>query len=244
MSRGPSAQAEVRRLANLVLAQYIPDSPTHDHSHLERVAALTMRICTAEGGNQLVALSAAWLHDLHRESSSGDSQFFASPEASDERAERFLAEAGIPKSFHGEILDAIHYTDRYSFSDRPPHEARIEAQAVRDADNLDAIGAIGIARAFSFGGAHGIPLWEHGAEEEPETYVQSERPPSTIHHFHEKLLRLPAELETETAIKLAGRRSTYMEQFVDEFMYEWRDDFNWDGSSYRIFGSPASGSEA
>ena len=78
----------------------------------------------------------------------------------------------------------------------------------------------------------------------PSIWTEAERPPSTIHHFHEKLLRLPAELETETAIKLAGRRSTYMEQFVDEFMYEWRDDFNWDGSSYRIFGSPASGSEA
>ena len=231
-------QAKIRHLVELVCEQYVPDSPAHDYSHLGRVAALAERICAAEGGDQLITLSAAWLHDLHREVRPGDSQFFVSPDSMDERAQRFLADAGIAPSLRQEILAAIHYTDRYSFSDRPTYEARIEAQAVRDADNLDAIGAIGIARAFAFGGAHGIPLWANGAKDEPDTYVQSKRPASTIHHFYEKLLRLPADLETDTAIKLAERRSAFMEDFVEEFIQEWREDVGPNGFTTRFLDSP------
>ncbi|HUY52276.1 MAG TPA: HD domain-containing protein [Streptosporangiaceae bacterium] len=220
-----AARARVRPLISLVRAGYVPDSPTHDHSHLERVAALASRICAAEGGDQLVTLSAAWLHDLHREARPREERFFVPPEAMDERAETLLNKADIPVAVHRDILEAIHYTDRYSFSDRPTFEkAAAEARAVRDADCLDAIGAIGIARSFSFGGAHGIPLWVSDAPSNSDTYFQGERPPSTIQHFYDKLLRLPGELETPTAIMLARKRDAYMRSFVAEFMEEWDED--------------------
>lgn len=229
-SDSATVRDQLKRLEALVRERYVPDSPTHDYSHLERVASITARICAVEGGSQLVALSAAWLHDLHREERPRDDRFFVSPEAMDERARRFLYDAGIPQAIHEEILKAVHYTDRFSFSDRPVHEGGIEARAVRDADNLDAIGAIGIARAFSFGGRFGIPLWESDASVNADLYAQSERPASTIHHFHEKLLRLPSELETTTAIQMASQRSAYMTRFVEQFMREWREDFQSDGS--------------
>ena len=149
----------IGQIVELVRNEYVPDSPTHDFSHLARVASLSSRICAAEGGNKLIAVSAAWLHDLHREAQAGDGPFFVSPEEMDERVERVLSRAGIPKTVHQEILEAIHYTDRFSFSNRPIYKTTIEAKIVRDADCLDAIGAIGVARAFSFGGAHDISLW-------------------------------------------------------------------------------------
>jgi uncharacterized protein len=219
-------QTAVQNLIALVIEDYVPDSPTHDHSHLGRVANLARKICRAEGGNVLVVACAAWLHDLHRQAG-GD--FFVPPEDMDERAQALMVSAAIPEAFHAPILNAAHYTDRYSFSDRLPFEASIESRAVRDADILDAIGAIGIARAFTFGGAYNIPLWVDSPSTEPvalDVYVQSRRPASTLHHFHEKLLRLPLELETPTAIELARRRSGYMTRFVEEFTQEWYNDFS------------------
>lgn len=218
---------EVCRLVELVRRRYVPDSPTHDHFHLERVAALATSICVVEGGDEVVAVCAAWLHDLHRDVRTSGGRFFVTPEAVDGRAEELLRQAAIPQALHTPILDAVHYTDRYTFSDRPTYAVPIEAMAVRDADNLDAIGAIGVARTFCFGGAHGIPLWT-GEPVAERGYVQTERPASTIQHFHDKLLRLAGEFETPTAVRIARRRQEYMRRFVDEFMVEWREDFQAD----------------
>lgn len=97
---------------------------------------------------------------------------------------------------------------------------------MRDADCLDAIGAIGIARAFSFGGAHNIPIWDGAALAEGDIYRQSERPASTIHHFYDKLLRVASQLETPTAVKLATSRHAYLRGFIDQFMEELHEDMN------------------
>jgi len=219
------AQSEyVRQLKELIAAEYVPDSPTHDITHLARVASLGDQICGAEGGDSLIVVSAAWLHDLHRDTSQDDSDFFVPPEETDGRVRIYLAKAGLPDEIHDQILEAIHYTDRFSFSDRPTYPTTIEARILRDADCLDAIGAIGIARAFAFGGAHDIGLWEGRPFEEASVYKQTERPPSTIQHFYDKLLRLPDEMETLTGKNLAVQRGNYMTAYVRQFMEEWHDD--------------------
>jgi uncharacterized protein len=217
-------QGQIERIVEVVHREYVADSPTHDLSHLVRVAALASRICSAEGGDKLIAVSAAWLHDLHRGLSAGDNRFFVAPEDLDNAAVSILKEADIPETVHGAILEAIHYTDRFSFSDRATYATSIEAKAVRDADSLDAIGAIGVARAFSFGGAHGIPLYSDHDSPPDRIYRQSERPSSTIQHFYDKLLRLAGDLETATAVELSLRRSKYLIEFIDQFREEWDED--------------------
>ncbi|HEY8473264.1 MAG TPA: HD domain-containing protein [Natronosporangium sp.] len=217
--------ASLQRLVTVVRREYMPDSPTHDHSHLARVAALAATLCRAEGGNEVIVHCAAWLHDLHREARPAGREFFVSPEAMDGRAIHYLEVAGIPGHLHAAVLEAIHYTDRYSFSDRPPHAASLEARCVRDADNLDAIGAIGVARTFAFGGSHDIPLFVDEAELRARLFEHDEKPASTIHHFYDKLLRLPGELETPTARRLGERRGQYLKDFVRQFMWEWDEDF-------------------
>jgi uncharacterized protein len=214
----------VRQLKELVATEYLPDSPTHDMTHLARVASLSEQICRAEGGDSLIVVSAAWLHDLHRDARQSNTTFFVPPEQLDGRVRLLLAKSGVPDELHDDILEAIHYTDRFSFSDRPTYATTIEAMALRDADCLDAIGAIGIARAFAFGGTYSIPIWDEDSVEEPSVYRQSERPPSTIQHFYDKLLRLPGEMETATGRAFAQRRGPYMEAYVRQFMEEWHED--------------------
>lgn len=216
----------VSRVADLVRNAYVPDSPTHDLSHLARVAALSSKLCAMEGGSQLIVLCAAWLHDLHREVRGMSDAFFVSPEEMDDRATRIMDKACIPQATYAQILDAIHYTDTFSFSDRSTYQTEVEAKIVRDADCLDAMGAIGIARAFSFGGSRGIPIWKESAFKHDSTYRQSERPSSTIQHFYDKLLRLGADLETRSARKLGNERSEYLSDFVKQFMHEWGEDLD------------------
>jgi len=214
----------VRQLRELISTEYVPDSPTHDLTHLARVASLGEQMCSAEGADSLVVVAAAWLHDLHREARKSNADFFVPPEQLDARVQIYLAKSGVPDEIHDQILEAIHYTDRFSFSDRPTYATTIEAMILRDADCLDAIGAIGIARAFSFGGAHDIVLWEETSFEETSVYQQSERPGSTIQHFYDKLLRLAGEMETSSGKHLAQRRGEYLEGYVRQFMDEWRED--------------------
>jgi uncharacterized protein len=214
----------VQRLRGLIANEYVPDSPTHDLTHLARVASLGEQMCETEGGSKLIVASAAWLHDLHRDARQSDTEFFVPPEQMDGKVRLYLAKAEVPDEIHDDILEAIHYTDRFSFSDRPTYATTVEAMILRDADCLDAIGAIGIARAFSFGGSHGIALWEEASFEEPSIYRQADRPASTIQHFYDKLLRLSDEMETATGRELAQRRGAYMESFVRQFMEEWHED--------------------
>jgi uncharacterized protein len=175
-------------------------------------------MCSVEGADGLVVVAAAWLHDLHREARQSNTDFFVPPEQLDARVGIYLAKSGVPDEIHDQILEAIHYTDRFSFSDRPTYATTIEAMILRDADCLDAIGAIGIARAFSFGGAHDIALWEETSFEETSVYQQSERPGSTIQHFYDKLLLLAGEMETSSGKHLAQRRGQYLEGYVRQFM--------------------------
>lgn len=215
-------------MITLITESYQPDSPTHDVTHLARVAALGKRISLEESADQLVVVCAAWLHDLHRDRKLAGSSFFSSPEDFDDLACEFMRKAEIPQEVHRSVLEAIHHTDRFSFSDRIPESASLEARCLRDADNLDAIGAIGVARAFCFGGSHDIPIWTPEEPLVPGMYNQDIRPSSTLHHFHEKLIRLEGEFETSTAKRMAHKRSAYLTDFAEKMIAEWNEDFQHD----------------
>lgn len=189
----------------------------HDWFHIERVWKLSTHIAQQhpEANAEVVALGAL-LHDI------ADAKFHNGDEQlGPQIASQFLQEQGATP----ELIDQVVYIIRnISFKNRNEvSHYPIELQIVQDADRLDAIGAIGIARTFNFGGYKNNPMYD--PKQEPRTDMNKEvykkSNGTTINHFYEKLLLLKDMMHTETARKLAEERHQLMLTFLDAFYKEW-----------------------
>ncbi|WP_129019571.1 HD domain-containing protein [Edaphocola flava] len=189
----------------------------HDWFHIERVWKLSTHIAQQhpEANAEVVALGAL-LHDI------ADAKFHNGDEQlGPQIASQFLQEHGATP----ELIDQVVYIIRnISFKNRNEvSHYPIELQIVQDADRLDAIGAIGIARTFNFGGYKNNPMYD--PKQEPRTDMNKEvykkSNGTTINHFYEKLLLLKDMMHTETARKLAEERHQLMLTFLDAFYKEW-----------------------
>lgn len=184
----------------------------HDPGHAFRVRELAMRIAAAIGADTDVVEAGALLHDVgHTAGRDGHAERGAS------LAAETLARCGFPAEKVQAVAACIeHHHWRPGRAGDPP-EPTPEYQAFADADRLDALGAIGIARAFAFGGAHNRPIWD------PDGDAATSGPygASSVHHFYDKLLRLPGDMYTEPARQLAARRVAVMEEFLRTFYAEW-----------------------
>lgn len=211
----------VERLRRIVGADFGPECVGHDLSHLDRVHALALRLCAAEGGNELVVAAASYVHDFHRVierlGTARDSD--AEHRAVETKIIDALSAAEFPSEFVHAVIECVGFTDRYSFAGHQLDAPSLEARIVRDADNLDALGAIGIARAFMFGGTLGEPIWSEDVA--PAEKYSAGITSSIVHHFHEKLLRLQDDMLTETGATLAEGRHEFMLSFLERLREEW-----------------------
>ena len=186
----------------------------HDWWHIHRVRNIALKIAETEGGNRFIIEMSALLHDVD------DWKINNGEKVS--RTTEWLKNIKIPQSESDKILEII---DQVSFKGAGVKNsaATIEAKIVQDADRLDAIGAIGIARTFAYGGSKGRPIYVPGIKPEThdnfESYKKTTAP--TINHFYEKLLLLKNRLNTTTAIEIAKNRHTFMETFLEQFFKEW-----------------------
>ena len=189
----------------------------HDWFHIERVWKLSKKIAEKEGGNLEVIELSALLHDI------ADPKFHNGDETLALKiSQNFLEEIHIDTELIEQVLFVIK---NISFKNRAeaPENPPLELQIVQDADRLDAIGAIGIARTFNFGGFKNNLIYH--PEIKPnlgmnkEEYKKSNG--TTINHFYEKLLLLKDLMNTETGKKIASERHDFMLQFLDEFYKEW-----------------------
>ena len=189
----------------------------HDWFHIERVWKLSKKIAEQEGGNLEVIELSALLHDI------ADPKFHNGDETLALKiSQNFLEEIHVEDELIEQVLFVIK---NISFKNRAeaPENPPLELQIVQDADRLDAIGAIGIARTFNFGGFRNNLMYH--PEIKPnlgmnkEEYKKSNG--TTINHFYEKLLLLNDLMNTETAKKIASERHDFMLQFLDEFYKEW-----------------------
>jgi uncharacterized protein len=198
-------------------AQLGDDASGHDWRHAERVANLAHRIAEAESADSYVCRLAAWLHDVADYKIAGDE--ITGLQRVRAWLETHMDDAAVTEH----VLDIIE-TMSFGGGNRPPMRT-LEGHVVQDADRLDAIGAIGIARAFSFGGSRGRVM--HDPDQAPSTYFPSKEAyrasrSSTINHFYEKLLLLKDRMHTPLARQLALDRHRYLESFLEEFMEEWQ----------------------
>ena len=178
------------------------DSSGHDYHHTLRVWALARTIGEAEGADMAVVELAALLHDVDDHKLSPDTA------ENKDRAAGFLRSQGVAEDRIKEILRII---DRISFSRNRLPPDTLEGKCVQDADRLDALGAIGVARTFAFGGSHGRAI--HDPEGEDRS--------SSIAHFYDKLLLLKDRMNTETGRRMALHRHEYLKNFLAEFLSEW-----------------------
>ncbi len=210
-------QAYIDQTADYVKKSLANAEAGHDWWHVLRVWNNTKALLEHEKADRLVCELAALLHDI------ADSKFHNGDESiGPAKAAEFLTGLGVdtPRIDH---VKAIILNMSFKASLGTVAFYSKELAIVQDADRLDAIGAIGIARAFNYGGYKNRPLYDPTIEpalnQSKEQYKNSTAP--TINHFYEKLLLLKDKMNTPAAKRLAERRHQFMEQFLDQFYADW-----------------------
>lgn len=189
----------------------------HDWFHVERVYKNALLISKTEEVDILIVSLGALLHDI------ADSKFYNGDETvGPKKARNFLKSQGVSKEI---ILHVIKIIENISYKggNRIKKFNSNELAVLQDADRLDAIGAIGIARAFNYGGFKNRKLYDPEVSPNlnmsPTEYKASTAP--TINHFYEKLLLLKDKMNTQTGKQIAQNRHDYMEGFLKQFYGEW-----------------------
>ncbi len=202
------------------------DSSGHNISHLERTMNNALFLQKYEGGDELVIGVSAFLHDVHRILQNEKGKY-CTPKESLPIIEELLNKVQFPEDKIKKVLHSIEFHEIYNWHNPKNQVNDIETLILQDADNLDAIGAIGVARTFSYGGAHGVVMYEpevplNTADDYAEENGDDE---STIHHFYHKLFKLGENMNTKTAKILADEKTEFMKKYVDEFLKEWNGTY-------------------
>ncbi|HLN96441.1 MAG TPA: HD domain-containing protein, partial [Flavobacterium sp.] len=189
----------------------------HDWFHIERVWKNARHIAEKEGGDLLVVELAALLHDI------ADSKFHGGDETiGPAKAREWMQSLSLPEATIAHVVSIIeNISFKGGTTARTFHSKELDI--VQDADRLDALGAIGIARTFNYGGFKNRALYDPSVPPQlnmsKEAYKNSTAP--TLNHFYEKLFLLKDLMNTETGKALAEERHQYMEAFVARFLAEW-----------------------
>lgn len=213
----------INPLEEKVREMFSDESSGHDINHLKRTLNIAQHLQAREGGDIMVISAATLLHDIHRLTEKKTGQFCA-PKDTLPTIREMLENVGFPKEKIDQVLHCVEYHEEYGFSSTGKTVDDIETLILQDADNLDAIGAIGIGRTFSFGGSHGLPMWDPEKPFDREVYEESTNDPSTIHHFYSKLLKLKDNMNTQTGKEMAEGRHNFMKLFLDHFFKEWQGE--------------------
>ena len=208
----------VSKTENFVHKKFDGEHTGHDWWHMYRVWQLAKHIAREErGANLLIVELAALLHDI------ADFKFHNGDiEAGPKEARKWLMSIKADQKVIDHVEDIIRNIS-FKGSEVSNNLKTLEGKIVHDADKLDAIGAIGIARVFAYSGAHERPIYTPGekvaSHKTVEEFLTSK--PSAVTHFHEKLLLLKSRMCTKTGREMAIRRHEYMEKFLEEFHSEW-----------------------
>jgi uncharacterized protein len=178
------------------------DTGGHDFYHTLRVYHLATAIAREENADLEIVQLAALLHDIDDHK--------ISPQTCEDkgRALAFLKSHGVPCE---KITQIVQIISSVSFSRNLGRPDSLEAMCVQDADRLDALGALGIARAFAYGGSHGRKIFDPSGLDKT----------TTIDHFYDKLLKLKELMNTRTGQKMAANRDRFTRSFLNEFFAEW-----------------------
>lgn len=197
------------------------DCSGHDYWHSVRVLNNAEKIAKTEKCNEYIVMVAALLHDAD------DGKIFET--ADYENARRIMSDCRLTENMAANVIDIIRKISFKGAETTSPKS--IEGKIVQDADRLDAMGAIGITRAFAYGGNHNraihIPDCQPNINNEGKTFMDEaeyrNHKGTTINHFYEKLLLMKDMMNTDCAKSIARKRDGYMREFLEEFYDEWNE---------------------
>ncbi len=206
----------IKKIANYAKQKLSGEGSGHDFWHVYRVWQMALYLAKKEKTNLFIVQLAALLHDI------ADWKFNDNDKAGSILSEKLLKELKVDQK----IIDQVcHIIDEVSFKGAGVKNKikSIEGMIVQDADRLDALGAIGIARAFAYGGYKQREMYNPDKKYTlHKTFASYKKDQGTsINHFHEKLLLLKDLMNTKTAKKIAQHRHKIMEQYLSEFYQEW-----------------------
>lgn len=205
-----------RRLELYIKDVFEGDSSGHDYFHSIRVYKMAMKIAEEECCDRNIVMMSALLHDVD------DRKLFQTVDYANAR--KILQDCAASQTDIERVLTAIKSVSYKGRDSVIPQT--IEGKIVQDADRLDAMGAIGIARTFAYGGSQGQKIYDPEIPPMPdmdeEEYQQHQG--TTINHFYEKLLLIKDMLNTDTARRIAEKRQLFMERFLEEFYAEWNGE--------------------
>lgn len=207
----------VERVAAHLKTRFMAESSGHDWHHIHRVWKLAQQIGAREGANQAVVELAALVHDI------ADWKFHEGDDSVGPReAERLLVQEGARREIIDQVVEIVS-TISYKGAGVKTEMRTLEGQCVQDADRLDAMGAIGIARCFAYGGHAGRSMYD--PDESPVLHATAEAykaaKGTSLNHFYEKLFLLKDRMNTATGRSMAEQRHQFMEDFVAQFLAEW-----------------------
>lgn len=204
-------------LRTYVKAQLQDDTTGHDFAHIERVVALAETIAEqTDGVNEKIIITAAYLHDVI------DDKLVDDVDKQKASVQTKLKSLAYTDAEIDAVMDVITHMS-YSANLVHQYSLSIDGQIVQDADRLDAIGAIGVARAMYFGGHFGDTIYDPAQTPRQNMDKSEYRQHTTvINHFYEKLFKLPNLMNTSAAKQIATNRQKFMQEFVNEFIDEWR----------------------
>lgn len=206
----------IQSIASDVRSRMVGDS-SHDWWHVWRVWQMAKRIAAEEKADAFVVELGALMHDI------ADWKFTGGDESVGPRvAGEMLAAHGVAPEVVAQVQDIIETISYKGAGVATPMKTK-EGACVQDADRLDAIGAMGIARCFAYGGHLGRPFYEPGSEPTMHQDFASYKKNAThsVNHFYEKLLLLKDRMNTDAAKKIAAERHRFMEAYLAEFFQEW-----------------------
>lgn len=205
---------------------YADADSAHDFEHILRVMKMSELLAQAEGGDIEVARAAALLHDIarHEEDSATNTEHVGAPldhaEISANDARAYLLENGAPADLADRVADAIR-SHRFRGTARPE---TLEAKILFDADKLDSIGAIGVARAYAVSGALNQKLYSEPKENAVATRRQHDQGHTPVDEYHVKLKHLRERFFTPTAQRIANERDAFMREFFERLTGEVRGE--------------------
>ena len=207
-----------------VIELFSKDSSGHDISHLIRTMNTALYLQEKEGGDRIIIGISAFLHDVHR-AMQNETGSYVSPRDSIPKIREILSHINLTNEQIEKICYCIEHHEEYNWNGKNVDD--INTLILQDADNLDAIGAIGIGRAFSYGGSHNIVMYDDKVPlNENNDYSEfNGNDPTIIHHFYHKLFKLGDNMNTNTAKIIASERIDFMKKFVEKFLIEWNSKY-------------------